>query len=125
VFEGHKLTIDEYERVETAYVDAFVAFAEDSDVERLEVRSLETDDVLEEGASVSLGAAGDIVRQMLREEVICKLESPTHDFALHVGFDLYMYVGSARPCPRGTERANESGLFVEDDWPSPQLPDDE
>jgi hypothetical protein len=25
VFEGHKLTIDEYERVETAYVDAFVA----------------------------------------------------------------------------------------------------
>ncbi len=62
---------------------------------------------------------------MLREEILCKLEAPTHDFALHVGFDLYMYVGSARPCPRGAERASESGLFVEDDWPSPQLPDDE
>jgi hypothetical protein len=60
VFEGHKLTIDEYERVETAYVDAFVAFAEDSDVERLEVRSLETDDGLEEGASVSLGLPDEI-----------------------------------------------------------------
>jgi len=33
---------------------------------------------------------------MLREEILCKLEAPTHDFALHVGFDLYMYVGSAR-----------------------------
>lgn len=68
-FEGHKLTIDEYERVEMAYVDAFVAFAEDSDVDRLQVRDLETDAGLEEGASVSLGAAADIVRQMLREEI--------------------------------------------------------
>lgn len=40
---------------------------------------------------------------------------------LHVGFDLYMYVGSARHCPRGSERASESGFFVEDGWSSPQL----
>jgi hypothetical protein len=60
VFEGNKLTIDEYERVETSYVDAFIAFAEDSDVDRLQVRDLETDDGLEEGASVSLGLPDEI-----------------------------------------------------------------
>jgi len=62
---------------------------------------------------------------MLREEVICKLEAPKDDFALHVGFDLYMYVGSKSPCPHAIQRAHELGLFLEDHWPSPQLPDDE
>jgi hypothetical protein len=124
VFDGCELTVAEYERVEGAYLDAFVAFAEESDVERLQVRSLERGAGLEEGATVSLPDAMDIVRRMLREEVTCKLEAPRDDFALHIGFDLYMYVGSARRCDGAVERARNLGLYVDEDWPSPQLPDD-
>lgn len=125
VFQGHKLTLPEYERVEAAYVSAFVAFAEESNVERLQVRSLESGDDLGEGETMSVAEAGKVVRRMLREDVICKLESPVDDFALHVGFDLYMYVGSMRPCPRAAEVAAQLGLFVEDNWPSPQIVEEE
>jgi len=125
MFEGSELTIEDYERVEDAYVDAFLAFATESDVDRLQVRSVEQAVSLEEGEVVSVDKAADIVRLMLREEVICKLETPTDDFALHVGFDLYMYVGSARPRVRAIELAGELGPYVDDNWPSPQLPEDE
>jgi hypothetical protein len=123
VFNGSILTIQEYEQVERAYLDTFVSFAEESHVELLQVRSVDDGgDGLTEGSIVRLRDAVEIVRRMLREEVICKLEAPTDDFALHVGFDLYMYVGSTQPCPHATERSRELGLFVEEDWPSPQLP---
>src|SRR5215211_295257 len=39
VLDGAKLTIEDYERVEAAYVKAFVGFAQDSNVEQLQVRS--------------------------------------------------------------------------------------
>jgi hypothetical protein len=73
---------------------------------------------------VSLVEASEIVARMLREEVICKLEAPGAEFALHVGFDLYMYVGSAQHCVVAIERARNLGLFVEEDWPSPQIGED-
>lgn len=122
-YDGRELTLAEYERVEAAYVTAFVAFATESGVERFQVRDLDSGDGLEEGAILSLDEAPAIVGRMLREDVICKLEAPSEDFALHVGFDLYMYVGSAHPCPNATRRARELGLYIEPDWPSPQLPD--
>lgn len=123
IFENRELTIDEYTVVETAYVDAFVGFAEDGDVTSLEIRYLEHGDGLEDRAQVSVADAADIVRRMLREEIVCRLESPADHFAVHVGFDLYMYVGSAYPCVRAVQRARDLGLFVEGDWPSPQLVD--
>ena len=124
-FDGELLTLAEYERVEAAYVEAFASFAVGSDVERLEIRGLEIGDDLKEGAIVSLDEAREIVRRMLREEVICKLEDSHGRFALHVGFDLYMYVGSERSCLDAIARSRALGLFVEGDSPSPQLSDAE
>jgi len=124
-FEGREFTIDEYEEVETAYAEAFLAFAEEAGVKRVQVRKLERGgEALREGATLTLREAAEVVRSMLREQVVCKLESPENHFFVHVGFDLYMYLGSAQPCPNAVARASALGLHVDLDWPSPQLPQD-
>ena len=64
-----------------------------------------------------------VVPVMLREELMCKLESPDDDFYIHVGYDLYMYVGSSQPCDSAARAAEEDGLYVDPNWPSPQLPE--
>lgn len=120
-YDGHELILAEYERVESLYLAAFVAFANESGVEHLQIRDLERGNGLEEGAILTLHAATGVVGRMLREDVICKLEAPSNRFALHVGFDLYMYVGSSNWCPDAMRHARELGLYVEPDWPSPQL----
>jgi hypothetical protein len=125
VFDEVELTLAEYERVEAAYVEAFSAFAEESGIDELVVRSLESGDGMEEGEVLSLENARAVVRRMLREEVICKLEAPNATFVVHVGFDLYMYVGSMRSCPSGERRVRSLRLFVEPGWPSPLWPEDD
>jgi hypothetical protein len=125
-FGGDELTLAEYEAVETAYVDALQAFADEAGIFELEVRGAEQlPPTVREGDRLALDQAVALVRAMLREEAVCKLESPEDDFYAHVGFDLYMYIGASRPCPAAVERAGELGLFVEPDWPSPQLPRDQ
>jgi len=125
VFEGRELTLDEYQRVEDAYAAAFLAFADEAAVTQLQVRQLEHGgNGLRDRALLTLSEAAEVLRSMLREQVVCKLESPENDFFVHVGFDLYMYVGSARPCPNAVARARALGLHVDLDWPSPQLPED-
>ena len=73
-----------------------------------------------EGEAFPIVDAKRIVARLLREEVICRLEAPGGDFATHVGFDLYMYVGSAASCESAVERAEAIGLFVEPVPESPQ-----
>lgn len=123
-FGDDELTLDTYLEVEDGYIDAFLAFAEESDVDRVEVRALEQGTGIQEGEMLSITDAREIVRRMLREDVICRLEEPHARFALHVGFDLYMYVGSERPCVSAVQRAKAAGLFVDDDYPSPQIDDE-
>jgi hypothetical protein len=125
VFEGVELNSHEYERVETAYADSFGAFAEDSGVTELEVRSLECGDGLREGQILSLLDARAVVRRMLREEARCRLEAPTNTFAVHIGFDLYMYIGSTRPSHEAQRRTRLLGLFAEPGQPSPLWQEDD
>ena len=106
-FDGEQLTRDEYERVESAYVEAALAFAEDSGVEEIEPRRFEPDGRLVKGAAVGLREVPALIRAMLREEPDspARLETPHDDFAIHVGFDLYMYIGSQHSCEHAVERA--------------------
>jgi len=105
--------------VETAYTEAAVAFARDSGVEQLQVRGLERGSGVGEGEIVSLAAARVLVRRLLREDLVCKLEAPDDRFAVHVGFDLYMYVGSTAPCEAAQRQTRALGLFVEPAATSP------
>lgn len=62
-----------------------------------------------EGALLALSDAAAVLRRVLREE--CRLEAAGG--FLHVGYDYYMFVGVARPCPQATGLARQLGLFVE------------
>lgn len=108
-FDGVVLTRDEYDRIEEAYVSSVLALANDCGVDRLEVRHLETSEGLDDGDLLSIAEATSVVRRMLREEVVCTLESPADDFAVHIGFDLYMYVGSDCVAARALEHARSAG----------------
>lgn len=120
--EGYEFTFKEYQGVEASYVDVFLTVARESDAGSLQVRELERGTgPLAEGAILPLDAAAEILRAMLREDAICKLETPKDDFAVHVGFDLYMYIGSSRPCHEAARSAAALGLYAEPDWRSPQL----
>lgn len=123
-FDGRRLTLDEYVKTEDAYVDAVVAFAESSGVEVLEVRRPGSRSGLTEGEQLSIEAVRDLIRRLLREETWCQLESVAGDFAVHVGYDLYMFIGSDEPCESAVIATRDAGLFVDEDFISPFIPED-
>ncbi|MGO1070818.1 hypothetical protein [Lysobacter sp. CA199] len=114
-FDGVVLTEAEYRRVEAAYVDTAVEFLHEAGVAALTVRGLENHRdapiAFGEGAALPLEQVGDWLRRMLREQFWCRLESD--DAFVHVGYDYYLYVGVAGPCPRALRSAAGRGLFVE------------
>jgi hypothetical protein len=121
-FDGRRLTTSDYLAVEAAHLVTATAFAEESGVESLVVQSLNHGDGYREGQTVTLLEAAEVVRALLRETLDCALAVEDR-FYIHVGYDYYMYVGSDRACPRSVRRAHELGLFVDEDFPSPQLPE--
>ncbi|MFC7217623.1 S1 RNA-binding domain-containing protein [Streptomyces polyrhachis] len=123
--------------VEAAYLQAVRAFAEDSGVDRLEIREpalagfvhFELEPPAEghglaglfpdslagyhDGAEVSLAVGVDLVRAMLRGAgAWCRLEV-AGAFRVHVGWDQYVYVSSAAPCERALAHTRTLSLFPE------------
>jgi hypothetical protein len=131
-FGGRRLSEEDYQRVEDAYVEAALRMLRESGVERLAVHGLEnargyrpaTFD-LAEGAILASGAIGEAVRGLLREHFWCRLASADGAY-VHVGRDFYLYLGVPRPVPESISLAQASGLFVEP-FASPYAadPDDE
>jgi hypothetical protein len=115
VFAGHKLTCGEYDKVEFAYVRCALAFMREAGVKALRIDGLEYDPrkpaPAAVGTAVTLDKAGPLIAAVLREEFWCRFEAPTG--FIHVGYDFYLYVGVASPCPAAIKLAQESGLFVE------------
>ncbi len=126
-YDGVVLTLEAYQRVENAYVDAALAFLAEAGVDALTVRDLEHGEGivpgLRSGATLTLEAAGPALRAMLREATWFRLESA--DAYVHVGWDYYMYVGVPRACPKAVALAVERGLFVEAISASPYARDEE
>ncbi|SHG76971.1 RNA-binding protein [Streptoalloteichus hindustanus] len=123
--------------LEAAYLAAVTAFAEDTGVTTLTIRDPELAPGISfgaeapmeghgliglfpadlagyhDGAQVPLALGVDLVRVMLREAgAWCRLEVEGR-FFVHIGFDQYMYVGSAEPCDRAVAHARALGLFPE------------
>ncbi|MFE3874199.1 RNA-binding protein [Kitasatospora sp. NPDC059146] len=96
-----------------------------------------------DGARVPVAVGLELVRAMLRDSgAWCRLETepdagygPEPAFAVHVGWDQYLYVGSDAPCPAAVARTRALGLHpepmdaspyeAEDDEPGEQCPADE
>ncbi|MFF1691350.1 S1 RNA-binding domain-containing protein [Streptomyces sp. NPDC058254] len=137
-YTGAEDTVSDHGQVEGAYLQVIEAFASDTGVERLAVREphlpvpcvsfgleppmdgygldglfLTGPDGFHDGAEVSVGTAMDLVRVMLRDGgAWCRLEVED-TFAVHVGWDQYMYIGSSRPCETAVARTRALGLFPE------------
>lgn len=137
--------------VEAAHLAAVAAFAEDDGVRHLTIREPQLasrfahfglEPAIEghglaglfppsltgyhDGATVPLPVALELVRAMLRDNgAWCRLESED-GFTVHVGWDQYLYVGTATPCERAVARTRASGLFPEpvDASPYDHEPDD-
>ncbi|MEU6278071.1 RNA-binding protein [Streptomyces populi] len=136
-YRGAEDTVSDHGPVEAAYLAAVSAFAKAAGVDRLEVREPSVTGLVHfgaqptveghglgglfpadlagyhDGAEVSLTVALELVRVMLREQgAWCRLEA-ADAFAVHVGWDQYVYVGSDRPCTDAVARTRALGLFPE------------
>ena len=115
-FGGKVLTEDEYRRVEQTYIDSALTFLSEGGLTSLRVEGLENHKGLAlefgDGSVFSLGEAGNVIRQILREELWCRLEAQSG--FVHFGWDYYMYIGVPRQCPVAERRVRTLGLYLED-----------
>jgi hypothetical protein len=121
--DGEPLTLSSYLAVEADHLVALASFVEESGTLRVVAEDVENrggDFRVEEGAELSPIEAVEAVRQMLREEGWCRLVDADR-FYVHVGWDYFVYVGTAKPCEQSVALAEERELFVDRDFPSPYL----
>ncbi|GAA2377439.1 RNA-binding protein [Streptomyces carpaticus] len=136
-YRGAEEAVSDHGPVEAAYLEAISAFAEAVGIDRLEVREPSVAGNLHlgarpaveghglsgifpadlsgyhDGAEVSWAVALELIRVMLREQgAWCRLEAGD-TFAVHVGWDQYVYVGSDQPHRDAVARTQELGLFAE------------
>jgi hypothetical protein len=122
---------------EAAYLASVAAFAEESGITHLTIRepgvtgfvTFGVDPPIDghglaglfppdltgyhDGAQVPMSVALELVRAMLRDSgAWCRLESEDQ-FFVHVGYDQYVFVGSALPCPHAVALTHQRGLFAE------------
>lgn len=146
-YNGAEDTVSDHGPVEVAYLEAIAAFAQDSGIDRLEIREPEVTGFVNfgleapvdghglgglfppdltgyyDGAEVSVPVALELVRAMLRDQgAWCRLEWGD-TFTVHVGWDQYVYVGSNQPCEAAVARTRELGLFAEPITASPYAAD--
>lgn len=136
-YTGSEDVVSDHGEVEAAYLRAIAAFAADTGVDHLAVREPQVPSYVHfgveppvggygltglfpagptgffDGAEVTLGTGLELVRAMLRDNgAWCRLEVEG-TFAVHVGWDQYVYVGSSRPCDGALAGTRALGLFPE------------
>jgi small subunit ribosomal protein S1 len=136
-YTGSEDTVSDHGEVEASYLQAVAAFAGDSGVDHLAVREPQVPSLahfgveppvdgfgvdglfpggptgFHDGAEVPLEIGLQLVRAMLRDSgAWCRLEAEGA-FAVHVGWDQYLYISSSRPCEEALAHTRELGLFPE------------
>ncbi|MET4922856.1 S1 RNA-binding domain-containing protein [Streptomyces sp. PSRA5] len=138
VYVGAEEAISDHGPVEASYLEAVSAFAEETGVRALSVREPQIGPGIahfgpeppvdghglvgifprdltgfHDGAEVPVPVGLELVRVMLRGDgAWCRLETEG-TFAVHVGWDLYVYVSSDVPCEAAVARTAALGLFAE------------
>lgn len=122
---GQVLTVEEYLRVENAYIETAMAFHADTGTPLLIARDVEAAGsnlnvpgqvVLhppEEGHPVERAELPVIIRSCLREIVWCRLEAKESLCMIHFGYDYYIYLTGISPTDHACEVARAVGLFME------------
>ncbi|SDN54191.1 RNA-binding protein [Streptomyces wuyuanensis] len=130
-------TVSDHGEVEAAYLQAVLEFAVEAGIDRLVVREPQVPSIgqfgleppvrgfgleglfsagiagFHDGAEVPLDMGLELVRLMLRDSgAWCRLEAEGA-FAVHVGWDQYLYISTSRPCEEAPVRTRGLGLFPE------------
>ncbi|MEU1407790.1 RNA-binding protein [Streptomyces sp. NPDC005728] len=136
-YTGTEDTVSDHGEIEAASLQAVEAFAVEVGIDRLSVREPQVPSFghfgverpledfgiagffptgltdFHDGAVVPLEVGLELVRFMLRDSgAWCRLEAEG-TFAVHVGWDQYLYIGSSRPCEEALARTRTLGLFPE------------
>jgi hypothetical protein len=113
---GEIVSVQEYIRVEAAYIEVALDFLREADVVELQIRGLENSKklpiLLVEGKQLSLKELASTFRKVLRNEIWCRFEGEST--FIHFGWDYYMYVGVSKDCSEARSFAEKLGLFVEE-----------
>ncbi|MET9388611.1 hypothetical protein ABZY09_48640 [Streptomyces sp. NPDC002928] len=135
-YTGSEDTVSDHGEVEASYLQAVAAFAGDTDVDHLAVREPQLPSFahfgaeppvdgfgldglfpaaptgFHDGAEVPLEIGLQLVRAMLRDNgAWCRLEAEGA-FAVHVGWDQYLYISSSRPGALPVRRNRDAGSGV-------------
>lgn len=115
IFAYEELTIEEYLKYESLYINAIVKLMDGSGVKDLRIVDLEVyedDKQVDNRMVINAEGLKVIVPEILRERLWCKLEN--NNFFVHFGYDYNMYIGSNVACTNELSLIEESGLFVEE-----------
>ena len=130
IINGNEFTLEEYLRVEAAYVDAVIRFLEASNLRslrilqrsRLIISPDERKSILYESEFDHMHVEVDrivttkeirtLCKMVLRNFLFCEFYSKDQ-FFVHFGWDYYMYIGSSKNSLAAIEFAEKRGLFVE------------
>ena len=111
---GENVSLEEYEKVESLYIEAAYELISADGIEALQLVYLEDYQNLcpyKEKAMIKKENIREVVRSFLRHEYWGKLESEKG--FIHVGWDFYMYVGFTGLNTEAVFKVSDSGLFVE------------
>jgi hypothetical protein len=136
-YRGPEDVYSDHGAVEEAYLASVAAFAAETGLTHLTIREPELTGFVHfgveppidghglaglfppdltgyhDGAQVPISVALELIRAMLRDNgAWCRLEAEDR-FFVHVGYDQYVYIGSALPCPHALALTQSRGLFPE------------
>ena len=113
---GKTTSLDEYTRVEAAYLDVILAFLEEARIDGLTIHwhpdTIGAPTDYANGEHLGPQALRHAMQRVLREEIGGQFGGESGAF-VHFGYDYYMYLGVPVECPRSEALAAERGLFVE------------
>ena len=131
IIDEKEFTLDDYLRVEAAYVNTVMTFLSECGLSTLRILQLSRIDIskedksstlyetefdvldLQEDKEVSQNEIRTICKMILRNFVGCQFYSK-NNFFVHFGWDYYMYIGSNVKCPLSIKFARDNGLFAEE-----------
>lgn len=128
VFENKKFMVEDYLKIENAYIQAIILFMECLNINYLRIVALQKKIKPEKNEFYSFSMINAynsfkkrqliskelviiIAKLALRENLWCKLEA--EDMYVHFGYDYYMYIGSKNICKDAISKIEKSGLYAE------------
>jgi hypothetical protein len=112
-------TEEEYYQIEDIYISVALSFLDEAGIDKLALTYLENAQGYQEpglrlqvGGEYGLQDVERLFRLALREKIWGKFEWQNKAY-VHFGWDYYMYLGVATPCPQSLSYTGEKGLFVE------------